>query len=71
MIKINTQNTQKFYTPQEYNQMTDSALKAHQMLVSKTGKGNDFLGWLDLPVELTSDFLQKIKESAHKLACLS
>lgn len=71
MIKINTQNTQKFYTPQEYNQMTDSALKAHQMLVSKTGKGNDFLGWLDLPVELTSDFLQKIKESAHKLASVS
>jgi len=71
MIKINTQNTQKFYTPQEYNQMTDSALKAHQRLVSKTGKGNDFLGWLDLPIELTSDFLQKIKECAHKLASVS
>lgn len=71
MIKINTQNTQSFYSQQEYKQMTDCALKAHQQLISKTGKGNDFLGWLDLPIELSSVFLQKIKESAHKLASVS
>lgn len=71
MIKINSQNTQTFYSESEYKQMTDNALKAHQQLTSKSGKGNDFLGWLDLPLELTADFLQKIKASAHKLASVS
>jgi glucose-6-phosphate isomerase len=71
MIKINTQNTTSFYSIEEHNQMTVKAIEAHQTLTSKTGKGNDFLGWLDLPIELTSDFLQKIKSAAHKLSSVS
>lgn len=71
MIKINTQNTTSFYSVDEHNQMTAKAIEAHQTLTSKTGKGNDFLGWLDLPIELSSDFLQKIKSAAHKLSSVS
>lgn len=71
MIKINTQNTTSFYSVEEQNQMTTKAIEAHKALISKTGKGKEFLGWLDLPLELTSDFLLKIKSTAHKLSSVS
>lgn len=71
MLKINTQNTQSFFSQEEYKQMTTNALNAHSQLISKKGKGSEFLGWLDLPIHLTSDFLQKIKSSAHHLASVS
>ncbi len=36
-------------------------------LVSKEGKGNDFLGWLDLPVECKG-YLEEIKETAKEFS---
>lgn len=71
MIKINTQNTTPFYSQDELNKMTNNAIEAQKTLISKTGKGNEFLGWLDLPTELTTEFLQNIKSIAHKLAVVS
>ena len=71
MIKIDAKNTQSFFSENEYKIMTNSALSAQQILNSQTGKGNDFLGWIDLPNELTPDFLQKIKETAHQLSSKS
>lgn len=71
MIKINTQNTTPFYSQDELNKMTNNAIEAQKTLISKTGKGNEFLGWLDLPNELTTEFLQNIKSIAHKLAVVS
>ncbi len=71
MIKINTQNTTPFYSQEELNKMTNNAIEAQKKLISKTGKGNEFLGWLDLPTELTTEFLQNIKSIAHKLAVVS
>ncbi|MFV0382050.1 MAG: glucose-6-phosphate isomerase [Breznakia sp.] len=36
----------------------------HEALMSKTGKGNDFLGWIDWIQNYDKDEFQKIKESA-------
>lgn len=71
MIKINIQNTSTFYSKDEYLKMADNAKTAYNQLTSKTGKGNEFLGWLDLPIELTSEKLQQIKNAAHQLSCKS
>lgn len=42
-------------------QISDLSDKAYQELINKTGKGNDFLGWLDLPHKTKTDFLNEIK----------
>ena len=40
---------------------------AHKMLHDKTGAGNDFLGWIDLPVNYDKDEFARIKKSAEKI----
>ena len=43
------------------------ALEAKKTLLSKTGKGRDFLGWVDLPISYDREELNRIKESAKKI----
>lgn len=41
--------------------------KAHKMLHDKTGAGNDFLGWLDLPLNYDKEEFARIKAAAQKI----
>ncbi len=46
----------------------DSFIKsAHNMLHEKTGAGNDFLGWVDLPVSYDKEEFSRIKAAAEKI----
>ncbi len=40
---------------------------AHEMLHKKSGLGNDFLGWIDLPVNYDKEEFARIKEAAKKI----
>ena len=40
---------------------------AQEKLDKGTGEGNDFIGWLHLPSEITESFLNEIEESAKVL----
>ena len=40
---------------------------ARDILVNKTGAGNDFLGWIDLPVDYDKDEFARIKKAAEKI----
>ncbi|GAB6169151.1 glucose-6-phosphate isomerase [Clostridium carnis] len=40
---------------------------AHDVLHEKTGAGNDFLGWLDLPVNYDKEEFARIKNAAEKI----
>lgn len=40
---------------------------AHEMLHEKTGAGNDFLGWIDLPVDYDHEEFDRIKKAAEKI----
>lgn len=40
---------------------------AHEMLHAKTGPGNDFLGWVDLPVNYDKNEFERIKAAASKI----
>lgn len=40
---------------------------AHDMLHSKTGLGNDFLGWVDLPYSYDKEEFDRIKKAAQKI----
>ncbi|RLD55301.1 MAG: glucose-6-phosphate isomerase, partial [Bacteroidetes bacterium] len=39
----------------------------HKSLLNKTGKGNKFLGWVNLPEETGEDIITSILESARKI----
>lgn len=40
---------------------------AKEELLSKTGAGNDFLGWIDLPVDYDKEEFSRIKAAADKI----
>ena len=40
---------------------------AKEVLVSRTGAGNDFLGWIDLPVNYDKEEFSRIKKAAEKV----
>ena len=43
------------------------ALEAFDTLINKSGKGNDFLGWIDRPVDYDKDEFERIKKAASKI----
>lgn len=49
------------------SQLQPELEKAFQMMLQKTGVGNDFLGWVNLPQEIGEDFLQDIAHTAADL----
>ncbi len=56
-----------FVQDQEVESMKKLALDAKELLVSKTGAGNDFLGWIDLPVNYDKEEFDRIKKAAAKI----
>ena len=51
----------------EIDYMEDMVKSAHDKLHNGTGAGNDFLGWIDLPVNYDKDEFARIKKSAEKI----
>ncbi|MFI3251629.1 MAG: glucose-6-phosphate isomerase [bacterium] len=59
MIKLNIENTKKFFSNEEYNAIESKVNEACDMLLNRTGLGNDYLGWLDLPMNMdTADIIE-------------
>jgi len=56
-----------FIGENEVESMKKLALDAKEVLVSKTGAGNDFLGWIDLPVNYDKEEFARIKQAAAKI----
>lgn len=44
-----------------------SLIDAHTSLQNKTCKGSDYLGWIDLPVDMTDDKIIEIQEYSNTL----
>ena len=56
-----------FIGSHEVDSMKRQAESAKELLVSKTGAGNDFLGWIDLPENYDKDEFSRIKKAAEKI----
>ena len=56
-----------FISEEEIGYMKPLTLDAPETLVSKTGAGNDFLGWIDLPVDYDKEEFARIKAAAKKI----
>ena len=56
-----------FIREHEVEFMKKIAEDAKEVLVSKSGAGNDFLGWIDLPVDYDKEEFARIKKAAEKI----
>lgn len=60
-----------FVRAEELENMKSAVMCAKDVLVGKTGAGNDFLGWIDLPVDYDKEEFARIKKAAEKIQNLS
>jgi glucose-6-phosphate isomerase len=51
----------------EMDSMKKITLDAKELLLSREGAGNDFLGWIDLPVDYDKDEFARIKQAAARI----
>ena len=56
-----------FISEEEVELIRPQAEEAKELMLSKKGAGNDFLGWLDLPVDYDKDEFARIKKAAEKI----
>ena len=66
-VTFDYSKTAPFIKDHEVDSMKKLAEDAKELLVSKTGAGNDFLGWIDLPVDYDKDEFARIKKAAAKI----
>lgn len=56
-----------FISEEEVSYMSKLVADAKELLVSREGAGNDFLGWIDLPVDYDKDEFARIKKAAERI----
>ena len=66
-VKLVTKYADKFVAPHELEAVKAQVSLAHNTLVSKSGLGNDFLGWVDLPVDYDKEEFARIKGAAERI----
>jgi len=70
-IKLDISRVYDFISPDEITKLAGETSKAQEILYKGTGKGNDYLGWLHLPSEITEKQLDQIEEAAATLKGLT
>lgn len=65
MIKLDIKDTKSFLKTNVYD-LQDRVDTIHQMIHHKTGLGNDFLGWLELPFTYDKEELERIYQLKNK-----
>ena len=66
-IKLVTKYADKFINSHELDAVRAQITAAHQLLTTKSGLGNDFLGWVDLPVDYDKEEFERIKAAAKRI----
>ena len=66
-LKLNTNHLEGFVAAHELDAVKRETELAAQVLHEKSGLGNDFLGWLDLPTEYDKDEFARIKAAAQRI----
>ena len=66
-VKFNGKYLAKFVKDSEFEAIWPQVKAAHEMLEGRNGPGNDFLGWVDLPVNYDKEEFARIKAAAEKI----
>lgn len=66
-LKVDFSKTKGFINEDEFDKISYQAKAALELLHEKKGPGNDFLGWLDLPLNYDKEEFARIKKAAEKI----
>ena len=66
-ITLDLSKTVPFLNSHETDYLEEMVTSAHNKLHNGTGAGNDFLGWIDLPVNYDKAEFEKVKKAAEKI----
>jgi glucose-6-phosphate isomerase len=66
-ISLDLSKVAPYLEEAELNNMESMVKAVHEQLHNKTGAGNDFLGWVDLPVDYDKEEFARIKKAAEKI----
>ena len=66
-LKLNTNYLKDFISDADYKAIDSEIRASHKTLTEKTGAGNDFLGWVDLPENYDKEEFERIKLAAKKI----
>ena len=67
-IGLNTEYLQQFIGKNDLTAIEKEVISAKKTLLDGSGKGNDFLGWVNLPAEVSSEEISCIKKDVERLA---
>ena len=65
-VKFDYSKTAGYVHEHEVESMKALTESARKLLLSKSGAGNDYLGWIDLPVDYDKEEFARIKKAAEK-----
>lgn len=65
---LNIKYTSGFVSESELEEIRPEVLAAKKCLLDGDGRGNDFLGWVDLPKDLDASIVEGIKSDVARLA---
>ena len=68
-VKFDYSKAMGYVCEHEVESMKAITESARQLLLSREGAGNDFLGWIDLPVDYDKDEFARIKLAADRIRC--
>lgn len=66
-VKFQGKYLNGFVKPEEFDYVSKEVELCHEVLHQKSGAGNDFLGWLNLPFDYDKEEFDRIKKAAEKI----
>ena len=66
-LKVIDKYAKSFINDAQISALSTSATAALDTVINKSGAGNDFLGWVDLPVDYDKEEFARIKIAAEKI----
>jgi len=66
-VKLNEKHLNGFVSDTEVNKIAHLAEASYSAVKNRSGAGNDFLGWVDLPVDYDKEEFARIKVAAEKI----
>jgi len=66
-LNVSIENVLKFVSKNEINAYQKEIDNHFESIFKKTGKGNNFLGWVDLPSEIDEDLIKNIEADAKRI----
>lgn len=66
-LQVDLKNALSFIDNNNFNNYDKLVKDQNEKLINKTGKGNNFLGWVNLPNIISNDLISEINETAKQL----